>query len=198
MTVRATTVAGVVVVVVVVAATSPAAHADVGWSGAARIGVGAPLTGARAGSAAVDLGFRFDVLARPHELERSWGGGAFFDARTLGFQRHDVGGGAAVSSPTFYRLFAATLRVGAGYRWRSDAENGAVLMSTFSFGFRIPIKAHEEVVLGVYMDARMLPIAGTPSELTTGIEVDPFGIIAAIYERAQWQPQLAPASGDGR
>jgi hypothetical protein len=188
-TVRAAVVVGVVVMVVSVGPAS--ARADVGWSGAARLGVGAPLTGARAGQGNVDIGFRLDVLARPHELDKSWGGGGFFDARTLGFSRHDVGGGAAVATPTFFHLFAGTVRLGAGYRWRSDADNGAVLMSTFSFGFRIPIKAHEEVILGVYTDARMVVVSGTPTELTTGIEVDPFGIIAAVYERVKWQPEGA-------
>jgi len=184
-TVRA---ARVVVGVVVVVVSVGTARADVGWSGAARVGVGAPLTGARAGQANIDLGFRLDVLARPHEFDKSWGGGGFFDARTLGFARHDVGGGAAVVTPTYFHIIAASLRLGAGYRWRSDAENGAVLIGTVSFGFRVPIKAHEEVILGVYTDARLLLVGGVPSELTTGIEVDPFGIIAAIYERVKWEP----------
>ena len=36
-------------------------------------------------------------------------------------------------------------------------------MSTFSFGFRVPIKAHEEVILGVYLDARMVVALAVPA-----------------------------------
>ncbi len=175
-------------IAVVVVASSTTARADVGWSGAARVGVGAALNGTRAGQGTVDLGFRLDIVARPGAFDKSWGGGAFCDAHTLGFTRHDVGGGGVVTTPTFFHLVAANLRVGAGYRWRSDAENAALIIATFTFGFRIPIKAHEEVILGVYTDARMLIAGGVPSELTTGIEVDPFGIIAAVYEKVRWEP----------
>jgi hypothetical protein len=173
---------------VAVGAAAPA-RAEIGWSGAVRLGVGGALTGARAGQGNIDLGVRLDVIARKGDYDVGWGGGPFFDARTLAFTRHDVGGGATVSTPVYYNLFAANLRVGVGYRWRSDADNAALLMTTFTFGFRIPVKAHEEVVLGVYTDARVLFAGGVPTELTTGIEVDPVGIIAAVYERVKWQPR---------
>jgi hypothetical protein len=92
-----------------------------------------------------------------------------------------------VISPDFFNVFAAGLRVGAGYRWRSDFDNGAVVASTFTFGVRLPIKAHEEVILGVYADARVLLAPGEPTELTTGIEIDPVGLVAGIYEKVRWQ-----------
>jgi hypothetical protein len=165
------------------------ARAEIGWSGAVRLGVGGALNGPRAGQGAIDLGFRSDLVGRKGDADISWGGGGFFDARTLGFTRHDIAGGVAVATPSFYHLFAGGVRVGGGYRWRSDAANGAIVMTTFSFGARIPIKAHEEVILGIYADARVLVVHGAPAELTTGLEIDPVGLIAAVYERVEWRPR---------
>jgi hypothetical protein len=171
----------------VVASATPA-RAEVGWSGAVRLGVGGALTGPRAGQGNIDLGVRLDVMARRGPYDTSWGGGAYFDARTLGFTRHDFVFGGGVVTPDFYNLFAAGLRVGAGYRWRSDFDNGAVVATTFTFGVRLPIKAHEEVILGVYADARVLVAGGAPTELTTGLEIDPAGIVAGLYEKVHWEP----------
>jgi hypothetical protein len=161
---------------------------QVGWSGAVRLGVGGALTGPRAGAGGVDLAFRFDVIIRRGDVEEFWGTGPYIDARTLAFVRHDVLGGVAVATPTWWRLFGATARAGVGYRWASDGDLGAVLATTIAVGVRLPIKAHEDVVLGIYADGRVLLERNGAAELTTGIEVDPVGLVAALFEKTHWEP----------
>jgi hypothetical protein len=180
-------VAAVVVVVAVVVVAAPA-RAEVGWAGSVRIGVGSPLTYARAGDVTVDMALNMNLIIRPGAYDTTWGAGPFVDARTLGFWRHDISAGVGVSTPDYMGLFAGGLRLGAGYRWLSDDRNGAIAHTTFVFGFRIPIKNHEEVVLGIYADARVLLEHHPTSELTSGIEIDPVGIISGLYQRTRWEP----------
>lgn len=178
-----------VLVATLVAWLSPSARAtEVGWSGAVRLGVGGALTGPRAGAGGIDLGFRFDVLIRRGDVEEFWGTGPFFDARTLAFVRHDVLAGVTVATPIWWRLFCASARTGVGYRWASDADLGAVLATTIAVGVRLPIKAHQDVVLGIYADGRVLLARNGAAELTTGLEIDPVGLVAALFEKTHWEP----------
>lgn len=167
---------------------SPARATQVGWSGAVRLGVGGALTGPRAGQAKVDLAIRFDVIVRRGDVDEYWGTGPFFDARTLGFQRHDVVGGVVIATPFWWRMFGVTARTGVGYRWFSDADTAAVLATTISVGIRLGIKGHEDAVLGIYTDGRVLLEAGGAAELTTGLEIDPVGVVSALFEKTHWEP----------
>ena len=182
----------VVLVVLVVVASPEAARAETGWAGSVRLGVGAPLDYARAGQAAVDMALDIHVIIRPGAYDETWGGGPFIDAHTLGFSRHDITFGGGVSTPDYMGLFAGGLRVGAGYRWLSDDRTGGIVHTTFVFGFRIPIKNHEELVLGIYADARVLLEHHPTSELTSGLEIDPVGILAALFQGTKWQPSSKP------
>ena len=165
------------------------ARAEVGWAGSVRIGIGAPLDYARAGQPNVDMALNMHRIIRPGSYEETWGGGPFIDARTLGFSRHDITAGAGVSTPDYMGLFAGGLRVGAGYRWLSDDRTGGIVHTTFVFGFRIPIKNHEEIVLGIYADARVLLEHHPTSELTSGIEIDPVGILSGLFQGTKWEPK---------
>ena len=179
------------VVVALLLAASPA-RAETGWAGSVRIGVGAPLDYARAGQANVDMALNIHLIIRPGAYDETWGGGPFIDAHTLGFSRHDITAGAGVSTPDYMGLFAGGLRVGGGYRWLSDDRTGALVHTTFVFGFRIPIKNHEEVILGIYADARVLLEHHPTSELTSGIEIDPVGILSGLFQGTKWEPKRQP------
>jgi hypothetical protein len=180
---------GVIIVIVAAVVVAAPAHAEVGWGGSVRIGVGAPLDYARAGQANVDMALNMNLIIRPGAYEETWGGGPFLDFHTLGFQRHDITAGGGVSTPDYMGLFAGGLRVGAGYRWLSDDRTGGLVHTTFVFGFRIPIKNHEEVILGIYADARVLLEHHPTSELTSGLEIDPVGILSGLFQRIKWEPK---------
>jgi hypothetical protein len=169
-----------------------ASAVEVGWSGAARIGVGGALTGPRAGVGNIDLGFRFDVMLRKASPFDAWGAGPYVDFRTLAFQRHDALVGVAVVSPVLLRFVAAGIRSGVGYRWASDADKAGVFSTTVTFSLRVPVKGHEEAILGVYVDGRVLLESGGASELTTGFEIDPIGLIAALSEKPAAPPPRTP------
>jgi hypothetical protein len=182
----------VTIAVILVVASAASAHAETGWAGSVRLGVGAPLDYARAGQANVDMALNIHLIIRPGAYDETWGGGPFIDAHTLGFSRHDITAGAGVSTPDYMGLFAGGLRIGAGYRWLSDDRTGGIVHTTFVFGFRIPIKNHEELVLGIYADARVLLEHHPTSELTSGLEIDPVGILAALFQGTKWEPKTKP------
>jgi hypothetical protein len=188
---RGTSVSVAVVLVVLVVAAQEA-RAETGWAGSVRLGVGAPLDYSRAGQAAVDMALNIHLIIRPGSYEETWGGGPFIDAHTLGFSRHDITFGGGVSTPDYLGLFAGGLRVGAGYRWLSDDRTGGIVHTTFVFGFRIPIKNHEEIILGIYADARVLTEHHPTSELTSGVEIDPVGILSGLFQGTKWQPSTKP------
>jgi hypothetical protein len=164
------------------------AQADVGigWSGAMHAGGGGTLVGGPPRPHGADLGLRLHLLlgrAAHHDPPEAWSAGPFFDLHSLGVQRTDVVGGLHVSAPRFGRsLGAMRLDVGGGYSFGEGSNASAPeLVVTLFGGARMPIRAHLVAHVGVYVETRVFFAEPRAVSLSAGLEIDPIGIIMAIF-----------------